>query len=151
MPEERMDVMFGQNADYQLETNLEQRGMQLIQNLLYYMNNNIRQTPPNLRSEAEALSKGMRKFLLKYTINLNEFDRLVAELNKDIYFIDSTYSVMDKITDQFSLLAGKALKFRARTVNIPQDEYHFLFKGFRSPLRKTNGTGLRKLGAPEGN
>ena len=88
--------------------------MQLIQNLLYYMNNNVRQTPPNLRSEAEALAKGMRKFLLKYQVPMIEFDRLVSELSKDIYFIDSTYSAMDKLTDQFSLLRREGAEIQGQ-------------------------------------
>jgi len=135
----RTEVMFGQSSDYNHEANLEQRAMQLTQNLEYYISKNVNKTPPQLRAEAIALIKGMRVFLFKYPTNIDEFGKMLRELEDNEFDIYTVNDVIDRASMLFSQLAGKQLKFRARSNEIPKSEYHFLSTGYKSNQQQQTG------------
>lgn len=139
-----VDVLFGQNSDYSTETELEQKAMQLIQNTQYYIENRYTQTPPNIRAEAISLVNNMKLFLSKYPLKLDEFDSIKKKLITNSYSIVIVQKQINAAALEFANLAGKRLKFRARVNQVPESEYHFLYRGFKSPSAPETGKGLQK-------
>jgi hypothetical protein len=138
--EQGINVMFGQSADYTTEAVLEQKSNQIMQEIAEYKAMGESLTPPKLRADAENLANSMRRFLLKYRIGLKDLDQEIQQLTLDLYYIDAVDDHLGNIINRFHEIVGKQLKFRARTVNVPMSEYHFLSQGYRSSPQKGTGS-----------